>query len=732
MQDPRRTTGVNYNVSGTDTTTGASYSSLFTHPHESYSLYLQMQALERENSGLRAKLDALTSTMEKQFTLSRISKVDVLSSKVTRIVEEEVERVTKQYKDALARKHIYKRRFLKIVSILKSVRDSLRLVLDVARLHQHPTLFQAVRNIEDSLMLSWPEEDISDCESVNLGPASAPQLPLILPIREVDDNNEHVSVASSHNSPRPNDDCQVPSYYGAVHIEQRTQAPARLPPIQKREQHVQVSVQPILQTELEKGNGKQDGHIYTPSSPLAKQSEQEARRQSCHEDGLSEGSYLANSSLLLALEKRVASEVADVFQSAYERHLRSTERSDSCESISVIEMPHPSSSGTNPESIKPQSSRNPESLSDVLVRHPTPSLATEQSSHISTPDVSSHSSLSHFPTTNIVAPSSIHSVVASDTASISAPILLPVSTLSSQSGESIEVLTAPNYSRSGQSMSLQAQSSEPINHKTSLPSLPSSAHQTQRPLTSVSSTSQSISINSFICGINEIVDDCSVASNAENPLVVFSPRAEEYITQVSSISANNHASASIPTDFVNSSHVPHALKMHGSRVALQAVAGSVESDMIVSDVNVMKQTARQQQIAATRLLESKGPPSSDIAETQAQDIESTESMGLIVDRSRAAAGVNRIGFSAYLSEVFIAHSGDMGITPDVADFCLSRPITADEEEVRHTDAPSARKDPSNAAVLTTAMLDQSLPVPEHLTRSQDGSTPLMQSSSLNN
>lgn len=101
------------------------------------------------------------------------------------------------------------------------------------------------------------------------------------------------------------------------------------------------------------------------------------------------------------------------------------------------------------------------------------------------------------------------------------------------------------------------------------------------------------------------MDDCSVASNAENSFSGLFSSAEEYITQVSSISANNPVSASGPTDFVNGSHVPHALKMHSSKVALQAVAGSVESDMLVSDVNVMKQTARQQQIAATRLLESK-------------------------------------------------------------------------------------------------------------------------------
>ncbi|ESU39632.1 Hypothetical protein DHA2_151196 [Giardia duodenalis] len=724
MQDPSRVAGVNYNVSGA--ATGVSSYSLFTHSHESYPLYLQMQALERENSGLRAKIEALTSTMEKQFALSRISKVDALSSKVTRIVEEEVERVTRRYNETLARKNIYKRRFLKIVSTLRSARDSLRLVLDVARLHQHPTLIQAIHNVEDSLMMSWPEEDISDCESANLGSASAPQLPLTLPIRETDDSKEHISVASSHSSPRSKDDCQVPSYYGAVRMEHRTQALTRLPPIQKREQHVQVQVQTVSQTEMERGSSKQDRHTYASLSPPAKLSKQESKKQSCHESNLSEDSYLANSSLLLALEKRVASEVADVFQSAYERHLRSAKQSNSCESVSIIEMPNPSPPDINSESSKSQPC-NPENFSDVLARHPTPSLADEQSSHVLIPGASAQSSPSHSPTTNVMAPSSTRSAFASDTASVS----VPVSISSDRSSEFIEVLTTPDYSKSDWSMPLHAQLSESVTCKPSLPSLSSSAHQTHQLSKSISSTSQSISINSFICGINEIVDDCSVASNAENPLVVFSPRAEEYITQVSSISTNNPVSASGPTDFVNGSHVPHALKMHGSKVALQAVAGSVESDMLVSDVNVMKQTARQQQIAATRLFESKGAPSSDIAKTQAQDLDSTESMGLIIDRSRAATGASKVGLSTYLSEILLARSGDMGITPDVADFCLSRPITADEEEVRHANAPFAGRDPSNAAVLTTAMLDQSPSVPEHSVRPQDGSVPLTQSSSLN-
>lgn len=723
MQGSNRIAGVNYNMSGADVVTNANCSSLYTHSYGTHPLYLQVQALERENSGLRAKLEALTSATGGQFAVPRMPKSTALSSRVTRIVEEEVERITKKYNDAVARKNIYKKRYLKLISTIKNARNSVRIVLDVARLHQHPTLLQAVHNIEDSLMLSWPNDDISDYEQANLETASAPQLPLTMSIQEVYDSKEHKSASSPHNSPRSRGDGDMnPPYYGAVRMEQRPSALTKLSPILKREQHVQAHA--MIQKEKE--DAKRDSYVHMPLNTHSNRLKQENKDSSFDKSGgLSESSYLANSSLLLALEKRVASEVAGVVQSAYERHIRNTKPSDSCASISASETSNCSPSVPNNSVDSKSQQYGLTDPSELLDRNMTPSLSNEQTSQSPRGggSASIHSNLSLPPVTDIVTFPSTHSIHMSASTSISAPVILPLSNLSNQSYESIEALVTLEHSQSNQPSLANAKPVGDVECNTSLPSLSSSGHMTRRSSKNISNTSQSVSINSFICGINEIADDCSVTSNVGGPLMVFSPRAEEYISQVSSISTNNRVSTNGPADPINGSHVQQIFKTHGSKAALSAVAKSVESDMFVSDVNVMKQTARQQQIAATKLLESKGAENSDIMDPQPQDLESTESMGLIIDRSRAAAGINNMELSAYLSEALLARSRDMGVTSDIADFCLSRPITADQDAVQHISAPTSAVDPSNDAFLTTAMLDQSPLVLENSIRSQGSSMP---------
>lgn len=725
MQGTNRITGVNYNISNNDAVLGSNCPAVCTYTYSSHPLYLQVQALERENSGLRAKLEALTGTMGGQFAMSRIHKPAALSSKVTRMVEEEIERIMKQYNDVLVRKHIYKKRFLKVMSTLKGARNSLRIVLDVARLHQHPTLLQAVHNIEDSLMLSWPEEDISDYEPTNLGAgaASPPPPPLTMLIHETNDASKHTSVVSSHDSPRDQDNGQAPSYYGAVRIEQRDHPPVRLPPMQKREQY--VCAQSVIQKEKEVSDIKRDNHSNTSLNLPSNPSKQEDKKASFRGSDFSESSYLANSSLLLALEKRVASEVADVVQSAYERHIRNTEPLDSSTSISILETPKHTMSSTSSEDVQHKHrQRDLMTHSETLSRNPTPSPIDGRTSGTSATSIGFRSELSTPSVGTATAPIITQSALVSASPTESVPVLVSVTASSNQLDESVEALVTPAHSKDSVPLSSNTSLVKSVECSTSLPLVSSSKN--------VSNTSQSVSVNSFICGMNEIIDDGSVASDIGNPLMVFSPRAEEYISQVSSISANNNVSASALVGPVNGSHVQHALKMQSSRVTLPAIAGSVESDMLVSDINVMKQTARQQQLAATRLLESKGADNSSSVDPQTQNLESTESMGLIIDRSRAATGVSKVGLSAYLSEALLVNSGDMGITPDIADFCLSRPITADQEEAQHASASYAAKNPSNAAVLTTAMLDKSPPVLENPTKSQEGSAPLMQSSSLNN
>lgn len=721
MQDSNRIAGVNYNVSNIDAVASVNGPTLYSYSYSSHPLYLQVQALERENSGLRAKLEALTGAGGGQFAIPRIPKSTALSNKVTRIVEEEVAKVTKKYNDAVARKNTYKKRYLKLISAMRSAKNSIRIVLDIARLHQHPTLLQAVHNIEDSLMLFWSESDISDYEQTGLEIDSAPQLPLPIIIQEIDNSKEPINISSPRNSPRGHDDDgQDHPYYGTVRMVQRTSALTKLPTISKQ---VQTQTQVQAETQAEKKmteireHTKRDSYTNAHLSIQSNPSMHKSKTASVAEhDGLSEKSYLANSSLLLALEKRVASEVADVVQSAYERHIRDAKPSGSFSSMSVLGTPDLSSSHLN----LADNNHRPYNLADsseLLDRIMTPSLPTEPTSQS---------------TAHGIASSSTHSVHTSTSTSVSMPVILPASALSNQSYESIEDIIQTEPSKGDQLTVANIKQVESVDCNTSLPSLSSSKHHTNNLSKSTLHTSQSISINSFICGINEIADDYSAASNAEGPAVVFSPRAEEYISQISSISTNNRTSISAPTNPINGSQVQQALKMHGSKVALSAVAKSVESDMFVSDVNVMKQTARQQQLAATRLLESKTTEISDVADPRSQDLESTESMGLIIDRSHAAIGTNNTGLSAYLSEALLARSSEMGITPDVADFCLSRPVTADQKASQHISASTAAADPSNVAVLTTAMLDQSPLVSENSVRSKKRSTPLTQSSSLTN